>query len=168
MSKQDYSNLGDFGDGLEFSISKPNQENMDTEVLKAGTYQLPEDCTASVVKGEVIVYQKRKSVLKEGDYRCKDCRFNIIGYATNNARYSTYVCLVNRKNMGSYGAMKVLHDMQKWRRGRKMPMVSPILFGAAIDVAISVLRKDLRTTQKLKEDGQERSNQEPAGGGGQV
>lgn len=49
-----------------------------------------------------------------------------------------------------------------------MPMVSPILFGAAIDVAISVMRKDLRTTQKLKEDGQERSNQEPAGGSGQV
>ena len=78
------------------------------------------------------------------------------------------LCLVNRKNMGLYGAIKVLHDMQKWRRGRKMPMVSPILFGAAIDVAISVLRKDLRTTQKLKEDGQERSDQEPAGGGGQV
>ena len=70
--------------------------------------------------------------------------------------------------MGSYGAMKVLHDMQNWRRGRKMPMVSPILFGAAIDVAISVLRKDLRTTQKLKEDGQERSDQEPTGGSGQV
>ena len=49
--------------------------------------------------------------------------------------------------MSVYGAMKVLHDMQKWRRGRKMPMVSPILFGAAIDVAISVLRKDLRTTK---------------------
>ena len=78
------------------------------------------------------------------------------------------LCLVNRENMSVYGAMKVLHDMQKWRRGRKMPMVSPILFGAAIDVAISVLRNDLRTTQKLKEDGQERSNQEPAGGGGQV
>ena len=78
------------------------------------------------------------------------------------------LCLVNCENMSVYGAMKVLHDMQKWRRGRKMPMVSPILFGAAIDVAISVLRKDLRTTQKLKEDGQERSNQEPAGGGGQV
>lgn len=77
-------------------------------------------------------------------------------------------CLVNSENMGIYGAMKVLHDMQKWRRGRKMPMVSPILFGAAIDVAISALRKDLRTTKKLKEDGQERSDQEPTGSSGQV
>ena len=64
--------------------------------------------------------------------------------------------------------MKVLHDMQNWRRGRNIPMTSPILFSAAIDVAISVLRKDLRTTKKLKEDGQERSDQEFAGGGGQV
>lgn len=70
---------------------------MNTEFLKAGTYLLPEDCTASVVKGKVIVYQKRKSVLKEGDYRCKDCRFNVIGYATNNARYSTNVCMLKPK-----------------------------------------------------------------------
>ena len=61
MSKQVYSNFGDFEHGLEFSISKPNQENMDTEVLKAGTYLLPDDCTVSVVKGKVIVHQKRKS-----------------------------------------------------------------------------------------------------------
>ena len=107
MSKQDYSNLGDFGNGLEFSISKPNQNNMDTEFLKVGTYLLPEDCTASVVKGEVIVYQKRKSALKEGDYRCKACRFNVIGYATNNARYSTDVCLHKpKRHPGVYYAVR--------------------------------------------------------------
>ena len=105
-------------------------------------------------------YFDRHTVLLDGRHRCK---------LANDVYLNKYdLCLINRKNMGVYGAMKVLHDMQKWRRGRKMPMVSPILFGAAIDVAISVLRKDLRTTQKLKEDGQERSNQEPAGGGGQV
>ena len=105
-------------------------------------------------------YFDRHTVLPDGRYRCK---------LANDVYLNKYdLCLVNRENMSVYGAMKVLHDMQKWRRGRKMPMVSPILFGAAIDVAISVLRKDLRTTQKLKEDGQERSNQEPAGGGGQV
>ena len=105
-------------------------------------------------------YFDRHTALPDGRHRCKlsDCVYPKIHD----------VCLVNRENMGVYGAMKVLHDMQNWRRGRKMPMVSPILFGAAIDVAISVLRKDLRTTQKLKEDGQARSNQEPAGGGGQV
>ena len=105
-------------------------------------------------------YFDRHTVLLDGRHRCK---------LANDVYPNKYdLCLVNRENMSVYGAMKVLHDMQKWRRGRKMPMVSPILFGAAIDVAISVLRKDLRTTQKLKEDGQERSNQEPAGGSGQV
>lgn len=101
-------------------------------------------------------YFDTNTVLPDGRHRCK---------LANDVYPNKYdLCLINRKNMGSYGAMKVLHDMQKWRRGRKMPMVSPILFGAAI----SALRKDLRTTKKLKEDGQERSNQEPAGGGGQV
>lgn len=105
-------------------------------------------------------YFDRHTVLPDGRHRCK---------LANDVYLNKYdLCLVNRENMSVYGAMKVLHDMQKWRRGRKMPMVSPILFGAAIDVAISVLRKDLRTTQKLKEDGQERINQEPAGGSGQV
>mgnify|MGYP003538773068 CR=1 FL=1 len=105
-------------------------------------------------------YFDRYTVLPDGRYTCK----------LSDGIYPKIhdVCLVNRENMGVYGAMKVLHDMQKWRRGCKMPMVSPILFSAAIDVAISVLRSDLRTTQKLKEDGQERSDQEPTGGSGQV
>lgn len=105
-------------------------------------------------------YLDTHTTLPEGKHRCK---LSDVVYPN---KYD--LCLINRENMGVDGAMKVLHDMQKWRRGRKMPMVSPILFGAAIDVAISVLRKDLRTTQKLKEDGQERSDQEPAGGSGQV
>ena len=105
-------------------------------------------------------YFDRHTALPDGRHRCK------LSDGVYPNKYD--LCLINRENMGLRGAMKVLHDMQKWRRGRKMPMVSPILFGAAIDVAISALRKDLRTAQKLKEDGQERSNQEPAGGSGQV
>ena len=105
-------------------------------------------------------YLDTHTVLPDGRHRCK---------LANDVYPNKYdLCLIHRKNMGSYGAMKVLHDMQNWRRGRNMPMTSPILFSAAIDVAISVLRKDLRTTQKLKEDGQERSDQEPTGGSGQV
>ena len=105
-------------------------------------------------------YFDRHTALPDGRCRCK------LSDGVYPNKYD--LCLINRENMGLRGAMKVLHDMQKWRRGRKMPMVSPILFGAAIDVAISVLRKNLRTTQKLKEDGQERSDQEPTGGRGQV
>lgn len=105
-------------------------------------------------------YFDRHTVLPDGRHRCK---------LSDDVYPKIHdVCLVNRENMGVYGAMKVLHDMQKWRRGCTMPMVSPILFGAAIDVAISVLRSDLIKAQKLKEDGQERSNQEPTGGSGQV
>lgn len=105
-------------------------------------------------------YFDRHKFLPDGRHRCK---------LSDDVYPKIHdVCLVNRENMGVYGAMKVLHDMQKWRRGRKIPMVSPILFGAAIDVAISVLRSDLIKAQKTKEDGQERSNQEPAGGSGQV
>lgn len=92
MSKQVYSNLGDFGDGLEFSISKPNKNNMDTEILKVGTYLLPDDCTVSVVKGKVIVHQKRRSFLKEDDHRCKDCEFFGLGNAFKNAWYQSHVC----------------------------------------------------------------------------
>ena len=105
-------------------------------------------------------YLDTHTVLPDGRHRCK--------LANDVYPHKYDLCLINRKNMGSYGAMKVLHDMQNWRRGRNIPMTSPILFGAAIDVAISVLRKDLRTIQKLKEDGQERSNQEPTGCSGQV
>lgn len=105
-------------------------------------------------------YLDTHTVLSDGRHRCK----------LANGVYPKIhdVCLVNRENIGLCGAIKVLHDMQIWRRGRNMPMTSPILFSAAIDVAIRALRKDLRTTQKLKEDGQERSNQEPTGGSGQV
>lgn len=107
MSKQVYSNFGDFEHGLEFSISKPNQDNMNTEFLKVGTYLLPEDCTASVVKGKVIVYQKRKSVLKEGDHRCKDCKFNVKGHTIKNAWYSTNVCLHKpKRHPGVYYAVR--------------------------------------------------------------
>ena len=107
MSKQDYSNLGDFEHGLEFSISKPNQDNMNTEVLKVGTYLLPDDCTVSVVKGKVIVHQKRKSFLKDGDHRCKDCKFNVKGHTIKNAWYSTNVCLLRpKRHAGVYYAVQ--------------------------------------------------------------
>ena len=107
MSKPVYSNFGDFEHGLEFSISKPNQDNMNTEVLKVGTYLLPDDCTVSVVKGKVIVHQKRKSFLKEGDHRCKDCKFNVKGHTIKNAWYSTNVCLLRpKRHAGVYYAVR--------------------------------------------------------------
>ena len=84
-------------------------------------------------------YLDTHTVLPDGRHRCK--------LANDVYPHKYDLCLINRKNMGSYGAMKVLHDMQNWRRGRNMTMTSPILFSAAIDVAISVLRKDLRRTK---------------------
>lgn len=87
-------------------------------------------------------YLDTHTTLPDGRHRCK---------VANGVYPRIYgCCLVNRENMDPYGAIKVLHDMQKWRRGRKIPMVSPILFGVAIDVAINVLRKDLIKAQKNK------------------
>src|SRR5574344_1997437 len=52
-------------------------------------------------------YVDRHTVLPDDRHRCK---LSDVVYPKIND-----CCLVNRKNMGSYGAMKVLHDMQKWR-----------------------------------------------------
>ena len=37
--------------------------------------------------------------------------------------------------------LKILHDMQKWRRGGGVMPHSPKVFGAAIDDCIRILRK---------------------------
>lgn len=47
----------------------------------------------------------------------------------------------------SYGALtpkriaKILHNLQKWRRGGKGKMPNPYIIGVAIDSAIRILRK---------------------------
>ena len=50
------------------------------------------------------------------------------------------------KQLTKEQAVKVLHHVQKWRRGAKIGMPPPALLGLAIDKAIRVLR------QKIKDD----------------
>ena len=51
--------------------------------------------------------------------------------------------------------IKILHEMQKWRRGGKGEMpFSPNTFGAAIDICIRMLRRvsDEQFNQLMNED----------------
>lgn len=55
--------------------------------------------------------------------------------------------------------LKILHDMQKWRRGGGVMPHSPKLFGAAIDDCIRILRKmDDKNFNELINDKTERGN----------
>lgn len=55
----------------------------------------------------------------------------------------TETCLLNR-NMPTETTLRILHDLQKWRRGGSSPMVPPYVIGCAIDSAIKKLRKQKR------------------------
>lgn len=41
-------------------------------------------------------------------------------------------------------ALNILHNFQKWRRGANTAMLDPKIVGEALDIAIRVLRKDLK------------------------
>lgn len=59
--------------------------------------------------------------------------------------------------MDSKEAVKIIHEMQKWRRRRNgvgfdpMPY-SPKEYGRALDVAIRALRKEIRDEHKQERD----------------
>jgi hypothetical protein len=50
-------------------------------------------------------------------------------------------CNVSYNELTNKGAVKILHYAQKWRRGKKMPMLPPYILGIGIDKAINVLRQ---------------------------
>lgn len=50
-------------------------------------------------------------------------------------------CGVKRETIKPHQAVKILHYAQKWRRGKKIPMLSGYLLGVGIDKAINELRK---------------------------
>lgn len=45
-------------------------------------------------------------------------------------------------------AIKTLHHFQKWRRGAKIEIPDPKQIGQALDVAIRVLRKQVKTDRQ--------------------
>ena len=68
---------------------------------------------------------------------------DIIGIESN----CSLVCAFDKQGeLTDRQAVKVLHHVQKWRRGAKIGMPPPALLGLAIDTGIRVLR------QKIKEE----------------
>lgn len=50
-------------------------------------------------------------------------------------------CILSYKHMTREIALRILHDLQVWRRGGSSPMIPPFVAGCAIDYAIRNLRK---------------------------
>lgn len=66
---------------------------------------------------------------------------DIIG---NESNCSLICAFDKQEKLTNKQAIKVLHHTQKWRRGAKICMPPPALFGLAIDTAIRVLRKKIK------------------------
>ena len=86
--------------------------------------------------------------MKTAPTRCGECCFfkhecaDGFGYCdiTNYPCYCGDICNLNYKSMTNSQAVKILHYAQKWRRGGKMKMINPFVYGLAIDAAILKLR----------------------------
>ena len=86
--------------------------------------------------------------MKTAPTRCGECCFfkhecaDGFGYCdiTNYPCYCGDICNLNYKSMTNSQAVKILHYAQKWRRGGKMKMINPLVYGLAIDAAILKLR----------------------------
>ena len=81
--------------------------------------------------------------------RCEECCFFKLEYAggfghcdiTNYPCHFGDICNLNHKSMTNSQVVKILHYAQKWRRGGKMKMINPFVYGVAIDAAILKLRR---------------------------
>ena len=87
--------------------------------------------------------------MRSSNTRCGECCFfkhecaDGFGYCdiTNYPCYCGDICNLNYKSMTNSQAVKILHYAQKWRRGGKMKMINPFVYGLAIDAAILKLRR---------------------------
>lgn len=89
--------------------------------------------------------------ISDGNTYCGECPIfkheDADGYGFCNLSYREQRCddmcsfLTFDFDMTREQTVKVLHLAQKWRRGSKLKMLPPRLFGLAIDNAIRELRK---------------------------
>ena len=87
--------------------------------------------------------------MRSSNTRCGECCFfkhecaDGFGHCdiTNYPCYCGDICNLNYKSMTNSQAVKILHYAQKWRRGGKMKMINPFVYGLAIDAAILKLRR---------------------------
>lgn len=69
------------------------------ETLSMGSYRIPEGCKATIVNGVVEISVKKDNRIKEGDWRCKDCKHRIEGRTSINAHYTSWVCELKPKTI---------------------------------------------------------------------
>lgn len=67
--------------------------------LHVGEYKLADDCTCHIANRTVIVTEKVSRGIRPGDYRCRDCKNQIVGRSTCTAWYDTKVCSLKPKKM---------------------------------------------------------------------
>lgn len=73
----------------------------ETTTLSPGGYALPNDCTAFVRAGWVVVSRKVRA--KDETPRCRNCKHFQPGRHSYNQSYATYVCLRKPKTNGNTG-----------------------------------------------------------------
>lgn len=76
------------------------------------------------------------------------------GYC-NIVEHSTYCgdqCMIDHTKLKPRQIAKALHCIQKWRRGAKIPMLSPYVIGKVNDAAIYQLRKQEQEKCKAIEE----------------
>ena len=87
--------------------------------------------------------------MRSSNTRCGECCFfkhecaDGFGYCdiTNYPCYCDDKCGLKHNTITNSQAVKILHYAQKWRRGGKMKMINPFVYGLAIDAAILKLRR---------------------------
>lgn len=87
-------------------------------ILHIGEYILPDDCTCKIVKRKVVVTKKVRCGIQPEDYRCKDCKKQIIGRSLKTAWYDTKVCSAKPKSM--YGNRQLYYAAPDNRKSCEM------------------------------------------------
>lgn len=83
---------------LKFNAMMKNNQKI-KETLSEGYYLIPEGYKATVHNGMVEISVKRDNRIKDGDWRCKDCKHRIEGRASINAYFPSYVCALKPKQV---------------------------------------------------------------------
>lgn len=81
-----------FPTDIEFVLS--GHEN-----LSEGRYLIPDGYKATVSNGVVEISVKRDNRIKDGDWRCKDCKHRVEGRTSINVHHTSWVCELKPKTI---------------------------------------------------------------------
>ena len=82
-----------------FNNSKFNATMKNNQTLEIGQYAIPEGCKATVSGGVIEISIKKDNRIKEGDWRCKECKHRIDGKTSLNAWTMSKVCELKPKQV---------------------------------------------------------------------